>query len=732
MDHYQGLLWKTRGGTSPQGRPRVYLCCHPNDFGWLFREVCEEILDVQRNAAIWYYDPEETIPLGDEFLDDLSQMQLFVIPVTSSFLYMPSQARDLELPLALKDHVPVLPLMREEGLEESYTRVLGDLQYLDRAATEADPTAIPYKERLERYLSSILVGDELARRVRAAFDAYVFLSYRKRDRAAAQRVMRLIHWDSFCRDVAIWYDEYLIPGEGFNQAILDALERCDVFALVVTPKLLENPNYVLTKEWPAACAARKPVLPVETEPTDAMELARLYKGLGDAIPEVDRVAVAERLKELLQGIVLAENDTDPTHIFLVGLAYLTGIDVEVNHERASELITAAAEADLTEAIERLVAMYNAGEGVERDYRTAITWQRRLVRVLRDRLEEGPDSLKALIHALRNLGDQLFAVGDSEEALAAYKEMLDVAKVLDAAEDLDGRRLVSSALTKLGNVQSSLGDTDGALELYKQSLDIDEALATETGTVEARSDLSIALRHVGYVRRSLDGPADALALYEKSLAICEDLADETGSVESRRNLSASIESVGDARYYMGDPAGALEMYERSLAIDESLAYETCDAEDRRDLSVSLGRVGDARRVLGDLTGALALYERSLEIDEVIASETLTVRARRDLSAALDRIGDIRRALGNQTGAVESYKRSLVVAEALAKETRIVDAWDDLGISHYKLGQMEALTVDERKSHIEQALSIGERLLKQTGLYRYEYFVQTARELLEELG
>ena len=39
---------------------------------------------------------------------------------------------------------------------------------------------------------------------------------------------------------------------------------------------------------------------------------------------------------------VTENDNEPEHNFLIGLAYLDGIDVEVNRERGIEMITLAA------------------------------------------------------------------------------------------------------------------------------------------------------------------------------------------------------------------------------------------------------------------------------------------------------------------------------------------------------------------------------------------------------
>ena len=52
--------------------------------------------------------------------------------------------------------------------------------------------------------------------------------------------MRLIHKNEFCRDIAIWYDEFLTPGENFNDAIKEALQKSGLFVLTVTPNLVNG------------------------------------------------------------------------------------------------------------------------------------------------------------------------------------------------------------------------------------------------------------------------------------------------------------------------------------------------------------------------------------------------------------------------------------------------------------------------------------------------------------
>jgi site-specific recombinase XerD len=86
---------------------------------------------------------------------------------------------DIEFPIAQERHIPVLPLMMEQDLDTIYAQPdkFGELQYL--SPDHADTTAVSFDEKLKKYLESVLVSDEMAKRIRAAFDAYIFLSYRR-------------------------------------------------------------------------------------------------------------------------------------------------------------------------------------------------------------------------------------------------------------------------------------------------------------------------------------------------------------------------------------------------------------------------------------------------------------------------------------------------------------------------------------------------------------------------
>lgn len=489
----------TRGNSSPQGKQRIYFTAYPDDYDRYFDIIRKDILNRQ-DVAIFYLDGGTTSDEVEDYELRLGEMQLFVVPVTTKLLTKTNRAMEVDVPFAFEHHIPVLPLMQESGLDDIFNKKFGDLQYLDKHNT--DPTAIPYEKKLTKYLESVIVGDELAKKVRAAFDAYIFLSYRKKDRKYAQELMKLIHSNPICRDIAIWYDEFLTPGENFNESIRAALEKSELFALAVTPNLINEINYILTTEYPLACEMGKKILPAEMEATDRNKLGELYADLPELIANGDSSALAARLSDLLEAVAVRENDTDPQHNFFIGLAYLGGIDVEVNHERAVELITAAAEADYIPAIEKLVSMYQEGIGVKHNKEEAIRWSKQRVRVM-----------ESIARKTRRISD--------------YRKLID-------AYNIHGYVFLYYKMYS------------EAKENYYNGFKIAKAIADKNNTITARDDLrcscallSMVIRHACYNR--LDPEAEAWIRYE--IEIVNSIAEETGNHNWYNILAEDYQKLG---------------------------------------------------------------------------------------------------------------------------------------------------------------------------------------------
>ena len=706
--------FRTRGQQSPQGKQRVYFTCHPDDFEKYFEEIIKEILERQ-DCAVFFLEPNTQPKDVEDYELRLREMQLFVVPVTTKLLTKANRAMDVEVPFAFENHIPVLPLMQEGGLDDVFNKKFGDLQYLDKH--KVDPTAIPYEEKLTKYLESIIVGDELAKKVRAAFDAYIFLSYRKKDRKYAQELMKLIHSNPLCRDIAIWYDEFLTPGENFNEAIRAAIEKSELFALAVTPNLINEINYILTTEYPMARDMGKIILPAEMETTDREKLQSMYDDIPELIEKGDTTALADKLSSLFESLAIRENDSDPQHNFFIGLAYLSGIDVEVNHERALKLITGSAEQGYIPAINKLVSMYNRGDGVKRDYHKAVEWQGKLVeqRQKNYEAESTEENAQALLTDLWDLGDAYKELGQLLPAQNAYEEMLCFSEKF--SEEYPKNQLIrykSISYERIGDIAKAQGKLSEAEKLYRKSLAISEVLADETETMLSQRDLSVSYEKLGDIANAQSKLSEAEEWYRKSLAISEVLAAETETVLSRRNLSVSYEKLGDIANTQSKLSVAEELYHKSLAISKALAAETETVLSRRDLSVSYSKLGGIAEAQGRLSEAEEWYRKDLAINETLATETETIKARRDLSITYNRLGDIAKAQRELTQAMEWYRKSIVIRLVLAKETETVEARRDLSTIYANLGDTAKAqyNLSEAEEFYKRSFEIDKSIAEET--------------------
>lgn len=693
------LQYKTRGMSDPKGKPKVYFSCHPKDFHDAFPIVSEDLLQ-HANCAIWYdadlaaaadtAAQDEGGTTEEDLEDLLREMQLVVFGVTSRFIHESHRAKDMELPLAMKNHVPILPIMLEEHLGYEFSNNCAKIQVVPKYGK--DPTAIPYDEVLQTFLDSVLVGDELAEQIRSAFDAYVFLSYRKKDRKHAQRLMRLIHENKQFRDIAIWYDEFLVPGEGFNEAIKDAFEKSSLFAMAVTPHLEEDKNYVMRVEYPMARERKNEqdnyeIVPVEMYgPEDGEEgkdwridQSRLkgkeafkYQEILDLQDEHRRCEMNRSFLDALERIAKKENDGSPRHRFFIGLAYLNGIDVEIDRERALALLISAAEDPFPcmEATAKLADMYLNGEGVEADIDRAILWQKKLVSQYKAAYDENhdPDEHKgygtAYFKALRKLSDLLGSAGRMQEAMDTAGRALKFSEELEQEVGIrEQERDRALILNRIGSLYLWSGDLARAEEFFIKACRIYERQASEIGTHRARRDLSISCERLGDIRRKKGDLSGAEAYYQRAKSIREQLAEGAVSAGSRRDLSAILTKLGNVRKSRKEYAEAAEYYGKALAMDLVLAEELKSSQAWDDYGVSLVKTGDIHKAEGWIEKAEDCYRQAVEIFRRNAEKTQSLFYLEHLAGGCEKMASAAKKLGKAQEARAYYKESVRLREHL---------------------------------------------------------------------
>jgi len=744
------LKYKTRGNSTPQGKPKVYFCCHPSDFELFFADISDEILE-KHNCSVWYAE-NVNIPRDANYLDELLQMQLFVMPVTSKLLHTKNYALDIEFRFALEHHIPVLPIMLESGLEDAFNKKCGSLHFLYRSTY--DVIADSYEQRLEKYLSSVLIGDEMAKRVRDAFCAYIFLSYRKMDRKYAQELMRLIHKNEFCRDIAIWYDEFLTPGENFNDAIKQAIEKSDFFVMTVTPNLVEDPNYIMTTEYPAAQKTGKRIIPAVMINTDRSTLLEKYKHLPTTVDAYNEDALMEILLSTVQALAIKQSDDSPEHTFFIGLAYLDGIDVEIDYQRALALISSAAEAGVREAIVKLVHMYETGKGVEKNYEKAVAWREKLIIRSEEEYRRSPEegTLSTLFWDVIECADAYDLLGKEQSAREKYeysKALIESSGLKDVSHKM--LRNLAVSYVRLGDFCNRYHQYTESNEYFEKTFEIINKIYQETGTVQSRYDLVVMYRIMGIPGRtgkkaslyrekaiamaeelvsetgskkmqellfqaykfhgimlSVSKPIDlstSRRCYEKALAIAEAMLLENDTPNSRRNLADIYGLLASLSEKLDDMEAMWSYLKKELCIDEELVQKTDMIQDWRTLAHNYLLRGLKYEKIKDFSAALSCYERSIEIRENLVLQTDGIEYINELYRAYDFLGGLCRKMGKLRDAAICYQKKILVCEKLTHLTQTSSAYIEIAIAYCRLGEV---TLD--KTYFQQALDIYGMLRK----------------------
>ena len=693
------LKYKTRGDSHPMGKRKIYFACHPDDFCRYFGEITDDIFETQ-NCAVYYSDLEQEYTV-EELVSYLSEIQVLVVPITKKLLTEETRVMDVEIPYALKRHIPILPLMQEAMLDELFREKFGDLQYLDKNIQ--DNTSISFTEKLKKYLDAILVSDDTAKKVRAAFDAYIFLSYRKKDRKYAQDLMRMIHKNDFCRDIAIWYDEFLSPGENFNNAISDALNKSELFTLVVTPNLVNEENYIMRVEYPYARMAEKTILPVEMVETDRGALEENYEGI-PVCADANEATLSDALMKSLSRIALEENNNDPQHNFFIGLAYLSGIDVEVDYDRATELITGAAERGCEAAVRKLISMYGNGEGVALSRDKEIEWTRRLIDLYKDEFkkESNMTNLMKVHGSLLDLVLLLFNQNDLSQAVEVAESEL---------EDYD--REVKHTLSHSEQDSFDLGLKEGLQDPDSPPLNI----------VKVKSDVRIVkamleqLIHVwkSEVQTIIGNLLLAKGMYEQAEAY----------------FIRSNECLMKMKY------GSAESDYQYVNVLKELANEDLSRSYgvMIDIAQNYNFLGDLELKRGRASNAVVYFEKQLEvIYECVKQYPQEEEGAFWLSSALTNTAWVRYSLNRDAGEAESeLTKSVNILKSLYAQNRSVRVLAELATNFQYLAKiyLHCNDFDQAHEYINQAIKINHHLTYEKGLRVYERNLNNDKTILYQV-
>ena len=372
--------WKyiTRNNTAPFSKCKIYYSSHKDDFDSLCFSISQDILKI-KDCAI-FYAPNDDI-VDEEYYQNLKQMQLFVFSVTSKLLQDNNRAINVDLQFAIANNIPVLPIIEEEGVEGIYEKFFNKIHYLVRNISGlVNPE---YFNQLRKAIDAIIADDDVFSKIHSEVKGHIFISYRKKDKGILNRFVADLRRLEFLQDVSIWYDSFLVASENYEDRIVEAINKCDLFLVLGTKGLFEKPNYVVDNEIPLAEKLNKRIIIVDYKDDQKHN----YSEISNRIEAIVSFEDYEKIETVLNGIFSYKYEdyvhNIHRHNYLIGLGYMYGVDFDIDYFRAVELIKSSAANGCLEAMKKLSEVLYKHSLYETDIEEAICWQKKYVNYLFD-------------------------------------------------------------------------------------------------------------------------------------------------------------------------------------------------------------------------------------------------------------------------------------------------------------------------------------------------------------
>ena len=392
-------------------KANVYLCINKDDHDILFNQMADFISN-KVDCKLYYSYVNEVYSSAIEA--EIDQMNLIIVAITQRFIDDSDGFSGKILKYVINKGIPRLLLAQEPYLEEAFNKTFGNYQILSNFVD--DPTLFSYEKKINKTLRTHILNDQTSKRIFEVFPSFIFLSYRKTDRNYTNKLMKELHKNQ--KDLGIWYDEFLTCEEDFNKEIEKAIDDCNAFVMVVTPRITEPSNYILKDEYPFAKKKKKAIIPIEMEYTNKADLD-VYENLP---PKISFKKAYRALSEVLNN-KHSDYKNDPEKLYLLGTAYLYGIYTEVNRERAVNLLKKSAELGYPDAIEKLIMLPDFKEEREK-----------LLKRL-DNIYSKSGKIESQINALFELSYDYTLENEIQMAIKEYKKIIKLSKKIKSDEYL---------------------------------------------------------------------------------------------------------------------------------------------------------------------------------------------------------------------------------------------------------------------------------------------------------
>ncbi len=328
-----------------------------------------------------------------------------------------------------------------------------------------------------------------------------------------------------------------------------------------------------------------------------------------------------------------------------------------------------------------------------------------------------------VDALHNYGDVLWGLGQTDEALAAFREMLGCAfrhgrlgkggaahnrmgrlfretgLLAEARRHLEAGRALFEAVGDQRGIASSHDDMGQLLWItgeYDQALEqLNRGLAMREKLGDKRS-IALSLDNIGLVFMDHGDGRKARESFDSALALRREIGDRTGTAESlthlgclaqdrndwsralhlfeeayrlvqdigeRNHLAELLTFIGATHYHLGNADRAVQVLEQAENLCDELG-------DRLHLAEALRALSKAFLLQGDLGRARESIKRSVDLFG-------QVRAKPHLAIALRTLAEVTAAgawgQGHEDRVVDYFMRSIVISKEIGNELEVARSY-----------------------------------------------------------
>jgi len=275
---------------------------------------------------------------------------------------------------------------------------------------------------------------------------------------------------------------------------------------------------------------------------------------------------------------------------------------------------------------------------------------------------GDDDARRRIDALHNHGDVLQLLGKIDEALAAFRQMLNIAYRLNL------RAKGGAAHNRIGRLFRQTGSLDEAREHLEAGRLLFAAAEDVRGVASSHDDMGRLLWVKGE--------------YEEALAEMRKALDMRREIGDRRSIALSLNNIGMVWMDFGQARKAKEALEAALAIRR-------EVDDPIGIVQSLNTLGKLAQDQQAHSQALAHYREAYAVAQEIGE-------RNRIATALANIGTAYQHMGNTEEAVRTLSQAVEACEELGDKLALASATRALAKAYLHAGELKHARSSIRQS------------------------------------